>query len=129
KVLHRRIEDFLDRRVEPVDLIDEQDVALLQIGEQRREIAGLGDHRPGSGAEIDPELARHDLRQRGLAEPGWTDEQPMAARLGPGARRGDEYREILARLFLADELGKLLRTQRGFGDVLVAALGSDDAGC
>ena len=45
EILHRRIEDFLDRRIEPVDLVDEQHVALFEIGEQRREIAGLGDHR------------------------------------------------------------------------------------
>jgi hypothetical protein len=36
-----------------VDLVDEQDVAVLQIGEQCRQVAGPGDHRPGGGAEID----------------------------------------------------------------------------
>ena len=30
EVLHRRIEDFLDRRIEPVDLVDEQHVARLR---------------------------------------------------------------------------------------------------
>ena len=45
EILHRRIEDFLDRRIEPMDLVDEQHVALFEIGQQRREIAGLGDHR------------------------------------------------------------------------------------
>ena len=87
EILHRRIEDFLDRRIEPVDLVDEQDVALFEIGEQRREIAGLGDHRPGGGAEIDAELARDDLRQRGLAEARRADEQHVVerflARLAP----------------------------------------------
>ena len=43
EVLHGGIEDFLDRGVEPVDLVDEQHVALFQVGEQRRKIAGLGD--------------------------------------------------------------------------------------
>ena len=46
KILHRRIKDFLDRRIEPVNFVDEKHVALFEIGEQRREIAGLGDHRP-----------------------------------------------------------------------------------
>ena len=85
EILHRRIEDFLDRRIEPVDLVDEQDVALFEIGEQRGEVAGLGDHRPGGGAEIDAELARDDLRQRGLAEAGRADEQHVVERLA--ARR------------------------------------------
>ena len=44
-VLHGGIEDLLHRRVEAVDLVDEQDVAVLQVGEQRGEVAGLGDHR------------------------------------------------------------------------------------
>ena len=30
EILHRRIEDFLDRRIEPVDLVDEQHVARLR---------------------------------------------------------------------------------------------------
>ena len=97
-VLHRRIEDFLDRRVEPVDFVDEQDVALLEIGQQRREIAGLGDHRAGGRAEIDAQLARHDLRQRRLAEAGRADEQHVVERLAAVLRRLDEDLEIGARL-------------------------------
>ena len=80
EILHRRIEDFLHRRIEPVDLVDEQHVARLEIGEQRGEIAGLGDHRAGGGAEIDAQFARHDLRQRGLAQARRADEQHMVER-------------------------------------------------
>ena len=81
-----------------MDLVDEQHVALLEIGEQRGEIAGLGDDRAGRRAEIDAELARHDLRQRGLAEPGRADEQHVVERLVARARRLDEHLEIGARL-------------------------------
>ena len=42
------------------------------------------------------------------------------------ARRLDEDGEIGARLLLADELGELLRTQRGV-DVVVALVGGDEA--
>ena len=35
-VLHRRVEDFLDRGGEAVDLVDEQHVAVLEVGEQAR---------------------------------------------------------------------------------------------
>ena len=112
EILHRRIEDFLDRRIEPVDFVDEEHVALLEIGQQRREIAGLGDHGAGGGAEIHAELAREDLRQRGLAEAGRADEQHVIERLAALARGADEDVEIGARLFLADEFVELLRTQR-----------------
>ena len=81
EVLHRRIEDFLDRRIQSVDLVDEQHVTIFEIGEQRREISGLGDDRAGGGAEIDAELARHDLRERRLAEARRPDEQHMVERL------------------------------------------------
>ena len=126
EVLHGRIKDFLDRRIEPVDLVDEQHVARFQISDQRGEIAGLGDHRPGGGAKIHPQFARDDLRQRGLAEAGRADEQYMVERLLARARGLDEHAEIGARLFLADEFGKALRAQRDIG-VVSAGLGRDQA--
>ena len=97
KVLHRRIENFLDRRIEPMDFVDEQHIALFEIGEQSREIAGFGDDRPRRGAEVDAELARDDLRERGLAETGRTDEQHVVECLAPRARGLDEHRQIRAR--------------------------------
>ena len=99
---------------------------VFEIGEQRREIAGLGDHRAGGGAEIDAEFARHDLRQRGLAEAGRADEQHVVERFLARARRLDEDREISARLLLADEFGEPLRPQRGVR-VIVARFGGDEA--
>ena len=94
KVLHRRIEDFLDRRIEPVDLVDEQHVAVFEIGEECCEVASLGDHRAGRCAEIHAELARNDLGERGLAEARGSGEQHMVERLAPSARRLDEHFEV-----------------------------------
>ena len=111
-----------------MDLIDEQHVALFEIGEQRREIAGLGDDGPGSGAKADAELTRDDLRQCGLAEPGRTNEQHMVERLAPLARGLDENGEIGTRLLLAHKFGQQLRPQHGVGRILGAALRRDDAG-
>ena len=128
KILHRGIEHLLDRRAEAMDFVDEQHVALFEIGEQRGEIARLRDDRARGGAKADAELARDDLRQRGLAEAGGTDEQHVIQRLAPLARRLDEDREIFARLRLADEFGQQLRAQRGVADIVGTALGGDDAG-
>ena len=83
EVLERRVEDLLDRRRQAVDLVDEQDVALLEIGEERGEVAGLGDDRTGGRAEIDAELAGDDLRQRRLAEARRPDEEDVVERLVP----------------------------------------------
>ena len=128
EVLHRRIEDLLDRRIEAVDLVDEQDVALLEIGQERGEVAGLGDHRAGGGAEVDAELARDDLGERGLAEAGRAGEQDMVERLAARARGVDEDLEVGARLGLADEVAQTLRTQLPLGFVLAAAAADRPAG-
>ena len=45
EVLHRRVQHFLDHRRQAVDLVDEQHVARLQVGQQRGEVAGALDHR------------------------------------------------------------------------------------
>ncbi len=113
-----------------MDLVDEQNVARLEIGQERGEIAGFGNDRSRGGAEIDAEFARHDLRQRGLAEARRADEQHVVERFLARARRLDEHREIGARLFLADEFAQSLRPQRGV-DVVVALVGGHQAarGC
>ena len=127
EVLHGGIENFLHRRIEPVNFVDEEHVAIFEIGEQRREVAGLGDDRSRGRAEIHPELARHDLRKRGLAETRRPDEQHVIERLAPGARRLDEHRQVGAGLLLADELGEPLRAQRAVRGVFLAAFGHHQA--
>ena len=110
-VLHRRIEHFLDRGIEAVDLVDEQDVAVLEVGEQRGEVARLGDDRAGGGAEADAHLAREDSGERRLAEAGRAVEQHMVERLAAALRGVDEHAQILARRLLADELVEALRAE------------------
>ena len=109
-----------------MDLVDEQDVAVLEIGEQGGEVARLGDHRPGRGAEADAELARDDLRQRRLAEPRRAEEQDMVERVAAALGGLDEHPQILPRRLLPDELVERLRAQRRV-DILGAALGRGDA--
>ena len=45
EVLHGRVEDLLDRGLEAVDLVDEQDLLRLQVGQDGREVAGPLDDR------------------------------------------------------------------------------------
>ena len=106
-----------------MDFVDEQNVALFEIGEDRGEIARLGDHRARGRAEIDAEFARDDLRERRFAEARRADEQHMIERFLARARGLDEDLQIGAGLFLADELGQLLRAQRAFRAIFLAAFG------
>ena len=55
-----------------MDLVDEEHVAAFEVGDDRGEIAGALDRGTRGGAEIDAQLARDDMRERGLAEPGRT---------------------------------------------------------
>src|SRR5262249_18462968 len=109
KIFHRWIKHLLHRGAQPMDLIDEEYVALFQIGEKRRKITGFCNNRPRGRTEPDAELARHDLRQRGLAEPGRTHKQNVIERLAAFFRGLDEDAEIGARLLLPDELRQTLR--------------------
>src|SRR5207237_744759 len=116
-----------DRWGETVDLVDEQDVARLQIGQHRGEIAGALNHWPRGGAKPNPQLARDDLGQRRLAEPWRAEEQHMIERLAPALRRLDKDAKIAAQLLLADEFVERERPDRGFGRVLLGLFGRDDA--
>src|SRR5262249_1460297 len=57
EVLERRVEDLLDRAVEPVDLVDEEHVAWLERREDRGDVALPLERRPGDLADRDVELA------------------------------------------------------------------------
>ncbi len=94
EILQRRVEDFLDHRREAVDLVDEQNVVGFQIGEQRREVAGPLQHRPRGLAQVDAHLLGDDVRQRGLAQPGRTEQQHVIERLAAVARSLDEDAEL-----------------------------------
>jgi hypothetical protein len=66
-----------------MDLVDEQHVARFEIGQDRRQIAGLGQHGTGGGPEVHAQLARHDLGQGRLAQARRAEQQHVVQRLAP----------------------------------------------
>ena len=114
KILHRRVEDFLDRRLEPVHLVDEQYVPGLEIGQDGGKIAGPQYDRPGSGVKADTEFAGDDLGQGRLAETRRPRQHDVIERLGAAGGGGDEHPEVVAHLGLAGELGKGPRAKGRF---------------
>ena len=112
EVLHRRVEDLLDRPVEAVDLVDEQDVALVEGREDRGEVPRPLDRRPARVADVHAELAGDDRRERRLAEAGRAVEQDVIRRLSPPLRRLEQHVEARLDLALADVLVERPRTQR-----------------
>jgi len=120
--------DLLDGPREPVNLVDEEHVSLVELGEDRRQVAGARDHRARGGAEADAHLARDDLRQGGLAEARRAEEQHVVEGVAAPARRLDEDAQVLAHRALADEVVEVRRPQGDLAGVLLAEVRRYDAG-
>ena len=97
-----------------MDLVDEQDVAGVQIGQQRRQVAGLLDGGAGGDADIDPHLVGDDARQGGLAQARRAVEQHVVQGLAAAAGGFNIDGEIVLGLLLAGIVGEGARTQGEF---------------
>ena len=128
-VLHRRVEDLLDRRRHPVDLVDEEHLAFLEVGQHRREVARLLEHGPGGRPHRDAELVADHVGERRLPEARRAVEQDVVERLAALPRRGDRHHEVLAHPLLPDVLVERARPEPGLElRVLVDARRRDQAG-
>src|SRR5439155_22911341 len=101
-VLHRRVEDLLHGPAQAVDLVDEQDVPLVERGEDRGEVAGPLDGGTARVADAHAELARDDRRKRRLSEAGRAVEEDVIRGLSPAPRGSQEPRQVRLDLALAD---------------------------
>ena len=127
-VLQRRVQDLLDDRAQAVDLVDEQHVVRLEVGQHRGQVAGPLEHRTRGLAQVDAQLVGDDVRQRGLAQAGRAEDQHVVERLAALARGRDEDLHLLAHRRLADVLGQRLGPDGTVdGDVFVGGLGGDQA--
>ena len=95
-----------------MDLINEKNVVLFQIGEQGGQVLGLFQHRPAGLPQVHPQLGRNDVAERSLAQPGRAEQEHMVQRLAPLAGRTDEDLQLLPRLGLPNVLLQQLGTQR-----------------
>ena len=111
-----------------MDLVDEQHVVGLEVGQQRRQITGPLEHGPGRLAQIDAHLVGDDVRQRRLAESRRTENQHVVERLVAAPRRLDEDLHLLLDAGLPDVVGQRLRPYRAIeGPVLRRGLGVGQA--
>ena len=108
-----------------MDLVHEENVILVEVGQQRRQIAGLFNGRAGGDADIDAHFGGDNARQRGLAQARRAVQQHMIQRFAAAACRLDEHGQVALGLLLTDVLlqgmgtqGLLLRIlrQKGGGD-------------
>src|SRR5450759_1485041 len=110
-VLHGRVEDLLHRPVEPVDLVDEEDVALVEGGKDGGEVPCPLDRRPRRVADVHAQLAGDDRGEGGLAEPGRTVKENVVGRLATLLSGLEQDREARLHLSLAYVLVERPRPQ------------------
>jgi hypothetical protein len=111
-----------------VDLVDEQDLARLERGQQRREVAGALDDRAGGGLDRNLELGGDHVGQAGLADAGRAEQEHVVERLAAGAGRLDRDPEVGDHLRLPDVLVEPPRAQRHLeAEVVVDGTAGDEA--
>jgi hypothetical protein len=113
EVLHRRVQMLFDHRAEPVDLIDEQHLALFEVGEDRDQVAGLFEHRPRGRAHRDAHFVGDDVGERGLAEARRAVEQHVVEGFVSLTGGRDRHDQVLADARLTDVVGQRPRPQPG----------------
>ena len=104
EVLHGRVQDLFDGPREAVDLIDEQEVAFFELGEDGGEVAGAFERRTGRDVKLHTHLGRDDPGEGGLAEPWGPGEQQVVDRLLAVPRRFEHDDQMFFQFSLADEL-------------------------
>ena len=118
KILHRGIEDLLDRTVEPVDLVDKQNIIFRKVCQQSRQIPRFFDRGTARNTDIDTHLVCDNACQRGLAQTGRAIEQRMVERLPAHFGGLNVDLQIFLCLGLPDVVRHGLGAQRVFGFVL-----------
>ena len=95
-----------------MDLVDEQDVSFLEIGEDPGEVARLFDLGSRGGVNLGAHRAGDNVGEGGFSEPGRTKEEGVVESLISISRRVDEHPEVRAKLVLADEFAEPPRPER-----------------
>ena len=94
-------------------LVNEEDVAATQIGENRCQVSGPLDGGTGGDLEAHVHLTGADVSQGCLSQPGRAVEQDMVQRLAAPPGGLDQDAQVVLDAILPLEFGQRLRTQCG----------------
>ena len=119
EVLHGQVEHLLGRPGHPVDLVEEEDLALDQTGQDRGQIAGVLDGRAAGDPQRGRHLAGDDHGQGRLAQARRAGQQHVVGYAAAVPRRLEHQPELVADPRLTLELGQGRRPQRRLGGPLV----------
>jgi hypothetical protein len=110
-VLERGVEFFLQHRLHAMNLVEEQHLALAEVGQDRRQVALDLQRRSRSLLEPYIQFVGNDGGERGLTQPGRTEEKYMIERLAARFRGLQGNLELLFGLRLANEFPQPSRPQ------------------
>ena len=111
EVFHDRIDEFLDRAGESMDLVDEEDRAFGGVGQEGHDVHLLVEGRAARDVELDTQLVVQDGGEGRLAEAGGTVEEDVGQGLAPFLGGGQADRQALGDGALADDLAEALRPE------------------
>ena len=111
-----------------MDFIDEQNVAGVQVGQQRRKVAGLFNGGAGGDTDVHAHFVGDNARQRGFSQTGRAVQQGVIQRFSTPPGGFNINREISLGLFLPGVVGKELRPQTDLPRVLGREGGGNDGG-
>ena len=119
EIFHRGVQALLDGALQAMNLVDEEHVVFFEVVDDGGEIGGALDRGTGGDVEVDAELARDDVRERSLAEPGRSREQDVVEHFGASASGVDRHAENFLVAGLADEFVEFARAQREIDSAFV----------
>src|SRR5437016_13638226 len=81
KIFHCRIEDFLDRGLQTVNLVEKENLLRFECGQDGRQVAFAFEQRSRARLDGGVELVSDDLRERGFPQAWRAVEQDVIERL------------------------------------------------
>ena len=109
EVFHHRVDEFLDRAGQSMDLVDEEDRAFGGVGQEGHDVHLLVEGRAARDVELDAQLVVQDRGEGRLAQAGRPVEEDVGQRLAPFLGGGQADLEPLGDGTLADDFGEALR--------------------
>src|ERR1041385_2381109 len=111
-VFHRRIKLLFQCGKQAMNLVDEEHVTFLKVGQQRCDVAGFLDRRTGRGFQLGAHFVRDDVGERRLTQTWWSSEQHVIECFAASARGFHVNAQVLFYLTLSDVLFDASGAQR-----------------
>src|SRR6266853_3632277 len=113
-IFHGGVEVFFDRRLQPVNFVDEEHIALFQAGEKPCEFASFFDDRSAGVFDIHAHRVGDDVGKRRLAEPGRAAQENVLQHVAALFSRFHHQLQPFSHFYLTGEFAERRWSQRNF---------------